>query len=170
MEMYILFLFTAAALFFDLRKSRIPNWLNASGAAAGLLYHLWNDGWSGAWFSMIGMVTGFSILFVLYLARAVGAGDVKLFGAIGAIVGFHGALYIAVYSLFLTFPIGVIVLVFRKRFLVFLRTLYYWVLELALWKRRPNAAGYEWARIPFMIAVAPGVALASPFVSKTFFL
>jgi prepilin peptidase CpaA len=169
-EMYILILFIVLALYYDLKKHRIPNLLNAAGAAIGFMLHIWKDGWEGVWFSSSGAAAGFSLFFFLYVARAVGAGDVKLFAAIGAIIGFYGVLQVAVYSLLLTFPVGIAVLLFRKRFLVFVRTMLQWGVELLVWRQRPNISGYEWGRIPFMIMVAPGAVLASPWMHESIFL
>jgi prepilin peptidase CpaA len=44
-------------------------------------------GWAGLKLATEGMMLGFGIYFVLYLLRAMGAGDVKLMAAVGAAVG-----------------------------------------------------------------------------------
>ncbi|MDX2181298.1 MAG: A24 family peptidase [Bryobacteraceae bacterium] len=69
----------AAATWFDLRERRIPNWLCAAGFALGVALH-WRDGLLGAALAM-------AIYAPLYLLRGVGAGDVKLMAAVGAIAG-----------------------------------------------------------------------------------
>jgi len=72
---------TAAAI--DFRSRRIPNWLTIAGVCVGLLLH----GWSGLGSSLAGMMLGFAAYSVLYCLRAMGAGDVKLMAAVGAIIG-----------------------------------------------------------------------------------
>jgi prepilin peptidase CpaA len=75
---------------YDLRYRRIPNWLNLSGALAGFvanvsLFHL-----HGLVTAMEGLLLAAAVYFPFYLLRGMGAGDVKLMAAIGAIVGpFH---------------------------------------------------------------------------------
>ena len=77
---------TAAAAT-DLRSRKIPNWLTLSGVCAGLLLN-WNiSGLAGIRSSLEGMGLGFGAYFVLYCLHAMGAGDVKLMAAVGAIVG-----------------------------------------------------------------------------------
>jgi len=76
------------AAVFDLRSRRIPNWISVSGAlmGIGLNAFLADSAW-GAWYSLKGLLLGFGVYFVLYLLHAMGAGDVKLMGAVGALVG-----------------------------------------------------------------------------------
>ncbi len=71
----------------DVRSRRIPNWLTLSGAAAGILLHAATGGFAGVGVSLEGMLLGFGAYLVLYCLRAMGAGDVKLMAAVGAIVG-----------------------------------------------------------------------------------
>src|SRR3954468_19461743 len=76
---------TAAAI--DFRSRRIPNWLTIAGVCAGLLLHGVTAGWSGIGTSLGGMLLGFGVYLILYCLRAMGAGDVKLMAAVGAIIG-----------------------------------------------------------------------------------
>jgi prepilin peptidase CpaA len=71
----------------DLRARRIPNWLTASMALAGLA-----QSWSWAHTvtpgqSMLGFLTGFGLTFVFFGIGAMGGGDVKLMAALGAWLG-----------------------------------------------------------------------------------
>lgn len=92
-QVLLLTLVVGAAVY-DIRYRRIPNWLTAGGVLAGIALNtfLWMDqvadkGWAGLFFSLKGLALGFGIYFVLYLLRAMGAGDVKLMAAVGAMVG-----------------------------------------------------------------------------------
>src|SRR5579859_5591576 len=91
-ELILLPLVIGAAVY-DMRYRRIPNWLNVLGALLGLALNAWLivDGrpWPGLFFALKGLGMGFGIYFVLYAIRAMGAGDVKLMGAIGALVGWQ---------------------------------------------------------------------------------
>jgi prepilin peptidase CpaA len=76
-----------AAAATDFRSRRIPNWLTLSGVCAGFLLHGIAAGLAGIETSLMGMFLAFGIYLALYCLRAMGAGDVKLMAAVGAIVG-----------------------------------------------------------------------------------
>jgi prepilin peptidase CpaA len=71
----------------DLRSRRIPNWLNASGVAAGFVINVLFFHAHGARTSFEGLLLASAVYFPLYVLRGMGAGDVKLMAAVGAIVG-----------------------------------------------------------------------------------
>ena len=93
MEIVLIPMVAAAALS-DFRTRRIPNWIPVSGAALGFVLHVWNGGVYGALSSLAGAALGLGIFMVLYIAGGMGAGDVKLFSAIGASVGPHALIYV----------------------------------------------------------------------------
>lgn len=76
-----------AAFTTDLRTRKISNYLTVSIVLAALTGYCAVSGWDGLLFSLFGAGCGFGIMLVLFLLRAVGAGDVKLFAAIGASMG-----------------------------------------------------------------------------------
>src|SRR5262245_13492527 len=77
----------SAAAWTDLRTRRIPNWITVSGAVAGFGLQIVYGGVWGAMQSLGGAALGLAIFFGLYAAGGMGAGDVKLFGAVGAFAG-----------------------------------------------------------------------------------
>ena len=76
----------------DLRSSRIPNWLTFPAMGFALVGHAWLGGLPGAIFSLAGLGAGLGLFLILYVSGSIGAGDVKLMAAVGAIVGPYGAL------------------------------------------------------------------------------
>jgi prepilin peptidase CpaA len=74
----------------DLRSGRIPNRLTISAMATGFLSHSFFDGLPGMLFSLKGLGLGFGLFLVFYLAGGMGAGDVKLLGAVGSFIGAEG--------------------------------------------------------------------------------
>ena len=78
----------------DVRHGRIPNWLTFSLAGFGIGMQSWGDGWSGLLFSLEGLVVGLACLLFFYVMGGMGAGDVKLLGAIGAVLGPGQVLYV----------------------------------------------------------------------------
>lgn len=88
----LLLVTTLIAAVLDQRSGRIPNWLSAGVLVIGVSVSAWSayvaNGTSGAatsvGMSALGAVGAGLVPLVLYRLRAIGAGDVKLFIAIGA--------------------------------------------------------------------------------------
>lgn len=75
---------------YDIPYRRIPNWLTAAGVVAGLAMNAFlYPVWPGLRLSLIGLAVGFGVYFLLYSLRAMGAGDVKLMAAVGAMTGWQ---------------------------------------------------------------------------------
>ena len=71
----------------DVRSSKIPNIITFPLAALGLCIHGISNGIEGLLFSLEGLGLGFGLLLIFYMLGGMGAGDVKLLGAVGAIIG-----------------------------------------------------------------------------------
>jgi len=78
---------TLSAALLDWRSRRIPNWLTMSGLFLGIVVHAVLSGWHGIRFALEGASLGLAVLFPLVLLRGLGAGDWKLIGAVGAMLG-----------------------------------------------------------------------------------
>jgi prepilin peptidase CpaA len=78
---------TVAAALVDFRSQKIPNWLTVPAIAAGITLRTTLSGWPGAKASLEGAGLALLILLPLVLLRALGAGDWKLMGAVGAFLG-----------------------------------------------------------------------------------
>jgi prepilin peptidase CpaA len=70
----------------DIRAHRIPNVLSVFGLALGLLRHGCRSGGPGLLWSSEGIVVA-CLALLPYALGALGAGDVKLLGAVGALMG-----------------------------------------------------------------------------------
>jgi prepilin peptidase CpaA len=81
-------LLTGAA--WDLRFHKIPNWLTFPAAALAIAYHTVMNGFGGFLFSLEGIAVGIAILLPFYLLGGMGAGDAKLLGAVGGVLGPKG--------------------------------------------------------------------------------
>jgi prepilin peptidase CpaA len=74
----------------DIKTRRIPNWLVLTGLSLGIALNSLLFAWPGLKLSLSGAGLAFAVYFVFYLLRAMGAGDVKLMAAIGALAGPKG--------------------------------------------------------------------------------
>ena len=77
----------------DIRSRRIPNWLTAGAFVAGLVTAHTQNVLSGA---LVAALLSVMVMVLPNLHRpgAIGAGDVKLVGAMGALLGVAGALLV----------------------------------------------------------------------------
>jgi len=115
-EVILLTLVLGAAVY-DVRYRRIPNWLTVSGVLAGLAMNTFlYEGWRGLRFGLIGMAAGFGLYMLLYLVRAMGAGDVKLMAAVGAMVGWQDWFGIFVITAVIGGIMAMLLVVAKKRF------------------------------------------------------
>lgn len=87
----------ALAAVLDGRRRRIPNWLTASLALAGLAASLVRADLT-LWQSAAGLTIGLCVPFVLFALGLLGAGDAKLLGAVGAWVGPGGILLVLLFT------------------------------------------------------------------------
>lgn len=95
----VLLVVLAAAVISDLRRHRIANALTLPALLIALALQIYGDGWIGLGAGVLGALIGFAALVVFYVARVMGAGDVKLLAVTGAFLGPHGALIAAVTAL-----------------------------------------------------------------------
>jgi prepilin peptidase CpaA len=73
--------------YYDVRYRRIPNIYVAFALVSGISMNVITNGWLGLRASIIGCGLAFGLMLVLHIFGALGAGDVKLFSAIGAVIG-----------------------------------------------------------------------------------
>ena len=85
--MTVLILALLGAAITDVRSSKIPNLITFPLLLIGLVAHSYLNGLEGLLFSLKGLTIGLGSLILFYVWGGMGAGDVKLMGAIGAIIG-----------------------------------------------------------------------------------
>lgn len=78
----------AIASVYDVRERRIPNRLTGVCLLTGLMLHLLMSGWQGLGSAALAALTAGGLFLVFFVVGGMGAGDVKLMAAIGAIEGF----------------------------------------------------------------------------------
>ena len=73
--------------YYDVRYRRIPNAFVIATLTAGVAMNGIFGGLGGVGASLLGCVLAFALMFMLHIFGAMGAGDVKLFAAIGSVTG-----------------------------------------------------------------------------------
>lgn len=74
----------------DLRTRRVPNWLTLGIAAFGIALAVFGHGAVGLGGALAGLVLGLLLMLPGHFIGATGAGDVKLFAAMGTLLGPSG--------------------------------------------------------------------------------
>lgn len=147
------------AFWTDVSRQKIPNSLTAGGWLLGMLLHPFMTGWNGLADAFLGTAIGLLPMFVLYLFRAVGAGDVKLFAALGALNGSTFVMQSLVYSLWYAAVAAVIILLWRREWKTSFTRMYHVILCLLTLKSPKHWLHYadsnHHIRFPMMWAVLP---------------
>jgi len=133
----------------DLRHRRIPNWLTASVLIAGIALNIWRGGMAGGALALAGALLGLAILLPFYAIRAMGAGDVKLLAALGAVLGPQMLVSVAVYAALAGGVISMLMLAHDGRLWFVLRQIFV--------EHRPPSRGG--ATAPYGVAIALGMYL-----------
>jgi len=145
----------------DYRTHLIPNAFTGSGILIGLGLSLLPQG-LGLGNALAGLCVGLLIWMPFYLLRLLGAGDLKLLAAVGALVGFPNVLLIALTSTLVGGVLAVGLAASHGR----LSPL--WIdLHNSLGRvsrslqqgRRPESIGHHTLRLPYAVAVALGTFL-----------
>ena len=89
---------TVLSVFFDLTVRRIPNWIIAFGLLGGLLLNA-SQGFAQFSYSLLGFIGGIGVFIVPFALGWMGAGDVKYFGVVGALLGVEWLPRVLFYSI-----------------------------------------------------------------------
>ncbi|MEW6622199.1 MAG: prepilin peptidase [Bacillota bacterium] len=118
---YLLFILLMLVIYFDVTKRKIPNFLTFPVMLWGLLSYTIIGRFDGFLFSLYGLLLGIVILLIPFAFGAMGGGDVKLLGAIGALKGASFILVAAIYTAIFGGIIALLYLACKGRLLVTLK-------------------------------------------------
>ncbi|GGF23944.1 type 4 prepilin peptidase 1 [Halobacillus andaensis] len=118
MEIILLLTVLTICVITDIRSRKIYNVLTVPTVLIAILFHTILGGWQGFLFSSLGLLAGLGLLFIPFIMGVMGAGDVKLMGAIGALMGASFVFYTFLYAAIIGGLVAA-VLLYRRRALGF---------------------------------------------------
>lgn len=105
-----------ASAIIDIRVQKIPNLLTLPTIVVGLVYHTSINGWDGLIASLGGTALGIALFIIPYSMGGMGAGDAKLMGAVGSIVGVKGVLIASLFTAIAGGIYALIVFAFNSKY------------------------------------------------------
>ena len=99
----------------DIRVQKVPNLLTFPTMILALACHGVMNGLDGLLFSSGGLLLGIAIFILPYLMGVMGAGDAKLMGAVGAVLGPRGVFNAAVFTSVVGGIYALVLLLFHYR-------------------------------------------------------
>lgn len=115
--MYSLLIFLLLAVYHDLKSYKIKNYLIVIGVLTGLIINLIELGLVANYSFLLATIIPIIILFPLFIIKAMGAGDIKLFSIIGSYLGVYPIIKIIIISFFVGGIMSIIYLIRTKSFI-----------------------------------------------------
>jgi prepilin peptidase CpaA len=158
------FALAGTACWFDVRTRRIPNRLTFPGAALGVMAATAAHGGPGAVWSAAGLLVGLMLFFPLFVLKGLGAGDVKLMGALGAWLGASMVLGVAFYTALAGGVLAIVLMVRHRYGGQAVRNLWLLLTHWRVFGLRPlDALTLETSKgpkLPYALPIAVGLAVA----------
>ncbi|HWO56188.1 MAG TPA: A24 family peptidase [bacterium] len=151
----------ALCLVTDLLWRRIPNVVTLPAAGVGLILALMAGGWKGLSFSAGGFVVGFTLMILPYYVGGMGAGDVKLMAALGALLGIAAIIQVFLYTALIGGVLAVVSALWKGTLIRALRNIVDWTTSLVLQGLAGVRGGLKDTQLAQTAGVIPyGVAIA----------
>lgn len=156
-----MFLVLLPASLCDLYWYRIPNAVVCIGFALSLYRNVWQYGWFGVVYFLLGCFLPFFICFIFYLLHMFGAGDIKLFSIIYSYYTIQFGVRVMIISLLIGALFSVTKMFLQKSFIRRFRHFSKYIKNLAA--GRAGAAYYDLKKcgdegvIPFTICITLAV-------------
>lgn len=153
------------SLYTDLKSRRILNMVVVPGVVLAFACNLWYSGAPGLLISLKGLLVGLALFFLPFILGGMGAGDVKLMGFIGSVMGPQFAVLTGLGTGVAGGLVALVVLVKQNKLGPALRRIWQ---TLSLMVGRREVAGIEAmdkaeysAAFPYGVAIVSGVGMAT---------
>ncbi|MCX5908023.1 MAG: A24 family peptidase [Deltaproteobacteria bacterium] len=168
---FILITVLIVGALWDLRFQKIPNWLTFPTVATAIVYHSRMNGFGGFIFSVEGIGVGILILLPLYILGGTGAGDVKLLGAVGGLLGPKGGFAAFLFTALVGGIYALVLLTFHG-YMKEIVARYWLVFKTFILTRNliyiPAPRGVKKPRLLYGLAIALGTLLSVGWASHIF--
>jgi prepilin peptidase CpaA len=125
--------------------------------AIGLIIYIVTKGYDGFLFSGKGLIVGFALLLIPFMMGGIGAGDVKLLAAVGALKGALFAFYAFLFGAMIGGVIALVMMLRKKEMKNFFTRIYYSVLLINTENGSLNLSKDDIApTIPYGVVIALG--------------
>ena len=135
--LFILIVLLTLSVITDIKWKKIPNALTFPVMIFGLIAHGFKSGLLGLIYSIEGLLLGIALLIVFYIMGMMGAGDVKLMGAVGSILGPAGVFKAFLFTAIVGGIYALIVLAYHGQLVGFMKRIAL-SLKLSLLTRGPT--------------------------------
>lgn len=153
---FVLLITLFLALYVDLKKGKIYNKITFSGIILGIILNLLGE--RGVLFSLKGLSLGLGIFIIPYALGGLGAGDIKLLGAIGALKGIIFVFWASLISASLGGIIAILMMLRRKAFLSTTKGMLKSIYNLVIF-RAPLDLSPKGGSFPYALAIVGGTLL-----------
>ncbi|PQQ67063.1 prepilin peptidase [Acetivibrio saccincola] len=161
-KLTVLFITLILSVYFDYKYLKIKNFIVYPAMLAGFLINLIMSGTGGLKDSFLGIIVPFITLFLFYALRFLGAGDVKLFSAIAAIMGIRFVIYCMAYSFLFGGFLALLIMIKRKNFFERFKKLLLYLRDLFIFMKLEKYQEFDGEKsgfFRFSYAVSGGVAI-----------
>ncbi len=161
--MFITLTLLSVAVVMDIQSFRVSNRLIVSGLISGLFLQVLEEGVKGLGVFILNVSIPIILFYLLFLIRALGAGDIKLFSVIGGIWGFHVLILTIVLSFLVGAGISLCKLLYHRNLISRLWVFKDYICQVIISGRLlkyPKGSQKEKHVIHFSIAILIGYAIA----------
>jgi len=168
-QLWLALSISALAAILDVKKRIIPNWLTYSALLLGLLTTAVNAEFSFI-DSILGLCIGFFLTLILYIRNSLGGGDLKLFAAMGAIIGYPLILSLLLWTCVTGFMVALTYTIAEGRVKEVALSLYETIVVTFINKMGPTPAPMKGEKIPLGLGVFYAVIIMLVFTDKAVLL
>lgn len=155
-KIILLLLLVSIATYTDIKENKIKNKQISLFILLGIVLSILLDGFSGLKDSLLGIIVPFLLLFIFFVFRMLGAGDIKLFCAIGSIMGVSFVINNIIYSFLLAGIVVILKLLFTKKIISTFKGIYYYFANMFLTQSVSEFESTTNEKFPFAIAILLG--------------
>ncbi len=141
----------------DWRSRRIPNWLTIPAFLVGIALNTLVRGWPGTKDSLLGAGLGLALLLPFVIIRALGAGDWKLVGSLGAFLGPRQLTLVLIVTILVNGVMALGMILWKKRMKQTARNFVHMLAAFAAFQmpgRELTLDNPDAVKVPFGVAVA----------------